>query len=119
LNVRAMALGEQVTPTEFRSFHCPRAIERSLLTEWGQSHSLAAGGVGFPEFSHSLRSGDNPTHWPRAGWDSRSFRTVSAVGGSFKSCLHRSASGLSFFASFSHLAPRGRDNNNKERGHSL
>src|SRR5436190_11869481 len=28
---RAIALGEQVTPTEYRSFHCLRAIERTLL----------------------------------------------------------------------------------------
>jgi len=52
LDVRAMALGEQVTPTEYRSFHCPGAIERTLL------RSVA--------ISPAVR-----------GWGSRSFRTVS------------------------------------------
>src|SRR5436190_18967556 len=50
--------GEQVTPMEFRSLHCPRAIERTLL-----------------------RSTDNPTHWPRGEWYSRSLRTVSSADG--------------------------------------
>jgi hypothetical protein len=31
LDARVMALGQQVTPTESRSLHCPRAIERTLL----------------------------------------------------------------------------------------
>jgi len=31
LDARAMAVGEQVTPTEFRALHCPHAIERTLL----------------------------------------------------------------------------------------
>src|SRR5437879_6035517 len=50
---RAMALGEQVTPTEERSFHCQRAIERTLL-----------------------RSVCNSTYWLH-GWYSRRFRTAS------------------------------------------
>jgi hypothetical protein len=45
LDAREMALGEQVTPTEYRSFHRPRAIERSLLrsgvvTPYGVTWSL-------------------------------------------------------------------------------
>jgi hypothetical protein len=31
LDKRAMTLGQQVTPTEYRSLHYPRAIERTLL----------------------------------------------------------------------------------------
>ena len=52
LDARAMAVGEQVTPTEFRALHCPHAIERTLLRS-----------VAIPPTIH--------------GWDSRSFRTVS------------------------------------------
>src|SRR5688572_29269486 len=32
--MRARSVGEQVTRTEFRSFHCPRVIERSLLRSY-------------------------------------------------------------------------------------
>jgi len=64
LDARAMAVGEQVTPTEFRPFHCPRAIERTLL-----------------------RSVANPP--TIRGWDSRSFRTVSDEVGMKKSRARR------------------------------
>jgi hypothetical protein len=47
-----MALGEQVTPTEYRSLYSPRAIERTLLRSDENSASVS-------------------------GLDSRSFRTVS------------------------------------------
>ena len=55
LGARAMALGEQVTPMEFRSLHCPRAIDREDTPEYGNPTHWPRGVV-FPEFSHSLSS---------------------------------------------------------------
>ena len=55
VDARVRAVGEQVTPTEFRSFRYPLAIERTLLRSVGNSTHCPW--VGFPELSDILCRG--------------------------------------------------------------